>query len=131
MTESTETTDLSKRVHEIIQQYVYRRTEDKARMSWQEARNSARQDPQTGRMQTHPDYRDARLKVCQDAFLAIRARRARQEFVAYFTGTICSVPQFLPLPQYQLIAQALLGAGDEWEDVKALAMLSLSALSDA
>lgn len=130
MTESTSPVGLSKRVHDVVQQYVLRRAEDRSGMSWQDAQREATIDPQTGRKHLPDEYRLAREKVCQSAFLAMRSCRSREDFVEFFTGTICSVPQFLPLAEYQLLATALLGSGDEWEQVKALSMLTLSALSN-
>lgn len=74
-----------------------------------------------------PEYIEARQKICMDAFLAMRSRRD-QEFIEYFTGTICSVPQFLPSDDYVFVSQALLEE-DGWERVKTLSMLALSAHS--
>jgi CRISPR-associated protein Cmx8 len=125
----TEMTDLSKRVHDIVQRYVLRRTEVKSGMSWKNARESGGVDPETGKRYVHPSYRDAREKLCQSTFLDLRSRRSREDFVEYFTGTICSVPQFLPPDEYQLLARALFSSDDEWEQVKALSMLTLSGLS--
>ena len=64
-------------------------------------------------------------KVCGDAFLAMRGRNDR-DFVAYFAGTICSVPQWLPEKEYLEVSQALT---TDWDKVKTLAMLALSACS--
>lgn len=130
MTEIESTTDLAKRVHDIVQRYVMIRTEMRAGMSWEAAKTQATPDAQHPNRRLMPrEYREAREKVCQGAFLAMRACRARQDFVEHFTGTICAVPQFLPPDQYQLIAQALYGSGDQWEQVKGLSMLTLSAMS--
>lgn len=130
MTDIESTTDLAKPVHDIVQRYVMTRTEMRAGMSWDDAKNRAASDPQNPQRKSVPrEYRDAREKVCQVAFLALRACRARQDFVEYFAGTICSVPQYLPQRDYQRMAQALYGPGDEWEQVKGLAMLTLSSLS--
>ena len=71
------------------------------------------------------EYREAREKVCSDAFLAMRGRRD-QEFVEYFTGTICSVPQYLSQEEYIAVARALM---TDWERIKILSMLALSAHS--
>lgn len=73
----------------------------------------------------HPKYREAREAVCRDAFLAMRGRRD-EEFIEYFTGTICAVPQFLREDDFVQVSQALL---KNWETVKTLSMLALSAQS--
>jgi CRISPR-associated protein Cmx8 len=52
--------------------------------------------------------------------------RHEQDFVEYFTGTICSVPQYLPEEDFLLVSQSLINERDK---VKALAMLAVSACS--
>lgn len=125
------TFDLSKRVHDMVAQYVYHRTESKSGIKWADFKDRRITDPATGktRIDVPPKYREARERVCQDAFLSLRACRSREDFVAYFTGTICAVPQYLPIEEYQALADALLGDDGNWERVKALSMLTLSALS--
>ena len=87
--------DLSKRVHSVIAQYVYRKTEARCGITWEAFKDRKVEDPTTRRVRIDVPqaYREAREKVCQDAFVAMRACRAREDFVAYFTGTICAVPQ--------------------------------------
>lgn len=112
---------LAKRVHDMVRAYVMRKTEDRARgVTWEEFKGG--NDPEKKRK-----YREAREKICKDAFLALRGRRAQEDFVNYFTGTICSVPQFLPESEYQSIARVLLA--ERWEEIKTLSMLALSGLS--
>ncbi|OCC14481.1 hypothetical protein DBT_2022 [Dissulfuribacter thermophilus] len=72
------------------------------------------------------EYRDAIEKVSMDAFLAMRGRK-EEDFVEYFTGTICAVPQFLPQKEYLLLSDALVQGG--WEKVKSLSLLAISAAS--
>jgi CRISPR-associated protein Cmx8 len=55
-------------------------------------------------------YLEAKEKICGDIFLALRSRR-EQDFIEYFTGTICSVPQFLPADDYVFVSQTLLQDG--------------------
>jgi CRISPR-associated protein Cmx8 len=113
-------TDLATRVHEMVRAYVMRRTERRSPIKWEEFKETTDE----GRKKA---YRLAREKVCTDAFLAMRSRRAREEFRDYFVGTICAVPQYLPEGDYRDIAGAL--ATDRWEEVRSLAMLALSAHS--
>ena len=123
---------LAERVHHMIAGYVHRKTEAKSGIKWEEFRDKKTTDPVTGKARVAvPDrYREAREKVCSDAFLGLRARRSREDFVEYFTGTICSVGHYLPTEDYQALAAALLGPEDEWEDIRSLSMLALSALSN-
>ncbi|MCE1246813.1 MAG: type I-MYXAN CRISPR-associated protein Cmx8 [Firmicutes bacterium] len=113
---------LAQRVYRIIQSYVRYKTEVKSGIKYDQFSQSK---DANGRVNYPPKYLEAREKVCSDAFLAMRGRR-EQDFVEYFTGTICSVPQFLPENDYLEIASSLM---NEPEKVKTLAMLAVSAAS--
>ena len=118
-------------VQRMVQNYVWRKTEAKCGKKYEDFKgNKVKDDKGNERIQFPPDYLEARQKVCSDAFLAFRSRRD-QDFVDYFTATVCSVGQFLPPDDYQLVASALLGTNAEYqpEDVKTLAMLAISACS--
>ncbi len=113
---------LAQRTYRLIRQYVNRRTEEKSGKKWEDFKNHKNDK---GQVIYPAEYREARQKVCSDAFLAMRGRR-EQDFVEYFTGTICSVPQFLPEDDYLAVTRALI---QDPERVKVFAMLALSAHS--
>ena len=115
---------LEKRIYDMIGAYVRQKTEAKSKMKWSDLKD--KRTPE-GRMAIPPAYIEARQKICMDAFLAMRSRRD-QEFIEYFTGTICSVRQFLPADDYVFVSQALLEENG-WEKIKTLSMLALSAHS--
>ena len=124
------TFDLATRVHDLVARYVQRRTETRCGITWDSFKDRFSVDETTGRQRREVPqaYREAREKVCTDAFLAMRARRSREEFVTYFTGSICAVPQFLPRAEFAAFASTLLDE-ERWEDIKSLAMLALAALA--
>jgi len=113
---------LAQRVYRLIRAYVNQKTEAKSGRKYEDFKN---QKDEKGRTQYPTAYREAREKVCADAFLAMRGRRDT-DFVEYFTGTICSVPQWLPEEDFLAVSQALL---TDAEKVKTLSMLALSACS--
>lgn len=115
---------LEKRIYDMIGAYVRHKTEARANLKWSDFKDKKTPD---GKMAIPPAYIEARQKICMDSFLAMRSRR-EQEFIEYFTGTICSVPQFLPADDYVFVSQALLEENG-WEKVKTLSMLALSAHS--
>ena len=121
---ATETGDdrLALCVHRLIRDYANRRTEEKSGKKYADFRD---QKDKNGRIKYPQEYREAREKICSDAFLAMRGRRD-QAFVEYFTGTIGSIPQYLPEDDYLVVSKALL---TDWEQVKTLSMLALSAVS--
>jgi CRISPR-associated protein Cmx8 len=120
--------DLPARVHRMVRAYVFHRTEERSGVAWDSI--SSEEDATTGRSRKRwpSGYVDIRNRICEAAFLAMRSRRSRQDFVDYFTSTICAAPQFLPETDYYTLADTLLRDGDAWEDVKALAMLTVSSL---
>jgi CRISPR-associated protein Cmx8 len=118
------------RVHRLVTAYVLRKTEAKTGISWEavKGKRTGKGRRGEGRWDVPPRYRAAREQVCREAFLRLRACRSRADFLAYFTGTLCAVPQVLPEAEYQVLAAALL-SDTLWEDVKALSMLALSGVS--
>ena len=113
---------LAARVYGLVRQYVNRRTEDKSGLKYE---SFGKNKDDEGRVRYPPKYLEAKEKVCSDAFLAMRGRRD-EAFIEYFVGTICSVPQFLPRNDYEGVCKALM---TDWQKVKTLAMLALSAAS--
>lgn len=110
-----------RRVYELIGAYVEHRVYERTRMR----RKNFGKD-EDGRTHYPKDLREAVEKVTKDAFLAMRGRNDR-EFVAYFTGTICSVPQFFGRQDdFVTLSQALIADPDL---IKDLSMLALSAHS--
>jgi CRISPR-associated protein Cmx8 len=109
-------------IHRLIRNYVLRKTEEKSGLTWDEIKERKGDD---GRMAIPAEFREARQKVASNAFLAMRSRR-EQDFVDYFTASICSVGQFLREDEFQIVARALLTCP---EDVKTLSLLALSASS--
>lgn len=122
MDDQTRDNQLAIRIYRLIRTYVNQRTEEKSGKKYKEFSKHKDAD---GRIRYPQEYREAREKVCSDAFLSIRGRRD-QEFIEYFTGTICSVPQYLNQEEYVAVAGALVTA---WERIKILSMLALSAHS--
>jgi CRISPR-associated protein Cmx8 len=113
---------LARRVYRLIQGYVRQRAEDK---SGEKYENFKANKDDKGRVVYPAKYSEAVQRICSDAFLAMRGRRDK-DFVEYFTGSICSVPQFLPEEDFLAVSQALMTS---WDRVKTLAMLALSANS--
>lgn len=121
------TMPLSLLIHRMVQTYVNRRTEEKCGKKWEEFKDKKIKDEKSGkeRIDVPTDYREAKEKVASSIFLEMRSRR-EQEFVDHFTATFCSVKQYLPEEDFRIVAEKLL---TEWETVKTLTLLALSANS--
>ena len=83
------------------------------------------------------DFREAQQRVCSDAF-SFDAVPARPGLRRLLRGSVCSVPQFLPPdqvsipdpnPDDQARPQPVGNEVLSWEDVKAIAMIAVSACS--
>ncbi|MFH1421572.1 MAG: type I-MYXAN CRISPR-associated protein Cmx8 [Planctomycetota bacterium] len=120
--ENVQDDQLARRVYNLIKSYVNHKTEGKSGKRYEDFKNTK---DEKGYVKYPEEYRETLGKVCSDAFLAMRGRREK-DFTEYFTGTICSVPQFLPEQDYLAVSQALI---NQWEKVKTLSMLALSACS--
>lgn len=111
---------LARRIYRLIGEYVNYKTDARAKIKYKDLPRGE------GGKKVYPkEFREAREKVASDAFLAMRSRRA-EDFVEYFTGTICSVPHFVQEPEFLDLTHALMHTPDT---VKNLAMLALSAFS--
>lgn len=110
------------RIYRIIQTFVNYKTEKKSGIRYGDFKDNKNSQ---GHVIYPESYREAREKVCSDAFLAIRGRR-EQDFIEYFSGTICSVPQYMSETDYLKVATSLM---KDWEKIKTFSMLSLSAHS--
>lgn len=122
MSEEDRDDQLALRVYRLVQNYVNYRTEEKSGKKFKDFRNR-RDDKQ--RIIYPQEYREARERVCSDAFLAMRGRRD-QDFTEYFAGTVCSVPHYMSEADYLAVSGALM---NDWERIKILSMLALSAHS--
>ena len=91
-------------VYKLIQNYVNRKTEDRCGIAW-DSLKKVKDESGRERTDVPEEYREAREKVASDIFLAMRSRR-EQDFVDYFTATICSVRQFLSTDEYCSVAIA-------------------------
>ncbi|MDP3273896.1 MAG: type I-MYXAN CRISPR-associated protein Cmx8 [Deltaproteobacteria bacterium] len=70
-------------------------------------------------------YNEEVGRASREIFLAARSRTGA-DFREFFTGTLCSQPQFLSGADYERLAHAL---RDESEDVRTLTMLAIASVS--
>lgn len=106
---------LEQLIYQITRKYVLGRLASKYQLEWKAVKGTADEKA----------YNDKKEKVAREAFLAVRSRTG-MDFVSYFTGTICSVSQWLNETSYLEIARALHDE-HEVERVRSLTLLALSA----
>lgn len=117
MTEASdnEKTPLETILYRLVGVYINRKVKGKYGLDYEAAKAKGKLD----------DYNTAREKVARDAFLAIRSRTG-VDFVDYFTGTLCSVPQHMREADFNFLSRALLDDAQR-DEVRTLTLLALSA----
>ncbi|HWB17651.1 MAG TPA: type I-MYXAN CRISPR-associated protein Cmx8 [Vicinamibacterales bacterium] len=115
--EQADQKSLEQLIYQTVRAYVYKKLASKYGLEW---------DATKGASDTWKhDYDEKKSKVARDAFLAVRSRTGT-DFIAYFTSTICSVPQHMGDHGYLAIAHAFNNA-EEIERIRSLTLLALSA----
>ena len=110
---------LIQRVYHLIGNFVRQRSEDRSGIAEANLPKDENNYPKRPR-----ELLDVRKKVALDAFLSMRSRNGN-DFVEYFTGTICSVPQFFGREQgFVELSRAMIEMPDT---IKNLSMLALCA----
>ena len=103
-------------IYKLVRTYILSKVDSKYQLSWNKVKGTSEEEK----------YNKMKGKIAREAFLAVRSR-TDEDFVEYFTSTICSFHQFsLNGEGFDLIAQALYDYEDRAK-VRTLTMLALSA----
>ena len=123
---------IASKIYDIVGEFVAQRAEKRSGVKRDELpKKDGTIDWSTSNSRTS-DYLASREKVATDAFLAIRGRNS-DEFVDYFVGSICAVPQFMgakgisPEEGFVAISNALHESESKRTEMKNLTMLALCA----
>lgn len=110
---------LEQLIYGVVRTYVFGRLESKYQLKWDKVKGTGKDK--------ESEFNEKKEKIAREAFLAVRSRTG-MTFVSYFTGTICSVSQWLNEASYLELARALAPGNDEQiERVRSLTLLALSA----
>ena len=101
-------------IYQLVGTYLSKKLKGKYDLDWTTVKGTPREK----------DYRENKEKLARDAFLAIRSRPNKEDFIEYFVSTICSVSQHLNQQSYLKVAEDLFS---RTEDIRTLTMLALSA----
>jgi CRISPR-associated protein Cmx8 len=102
-------------VYQLVGTYLAKKLKGKYGLEW----NAIKSNPAKEK-----EYQEMKEKLARDAFLAIRSRSNKEDFIEYFASTICSVSQHLNQQAYLKVAEDLFS---RTEDIRTLTMLALSA----
>ena len=128
----SEQINIASKVYDFVGEFVAQRAEKRSGVKRDELpRKDGKIDWSTPNGKTE-EYLEAKEKVGTSAFLAIRGRNSN-EFVDYFVGSICAVPQFMgakgvsPEKGFVAISDALHESENKRTEMKNLTMLALCA----
>jgi CRISPR-associated protein Cmx8 len=105
-------------VFDLVKTYIIRKLSTKHGLKWSEIKDKSDNDKK--------EYGDKKEKIAKDAFLAVRSRTEKEDFINYFASTLCSVPQYMKPEDYLSLTKVLYENTDR---VRTLTMLALSANS--
>lgn len=101
----------------LVRTYVLQKLERKYQLNWKDVKD----DPKK-----KEDYEKTKEKVARSAFLDVRSRTEKTDFINYFVSSLCSVPHRLSMADYSSLTEALY---EDTEKVRTLTLLALSANS--
>lgn len=104
-------------IFQLVKNYVSRKLGNKYQLKWSEVKENP---------DKKKDYEDLKEKIAKEAFLAVRSRTEKTDFINYFVSTLCSVPQYINYEDYVSLSKALYKDTDR---IRALTLLALSANS--
>ena len=128
----SEQINIASKVYNFVGEFVAQRAEKRSGVKRDELPKKDGKIDWSASSAITKDYLAAREKVATDAFLAIRGRNS-DEFVDYFVGSICAVPQFMgargisPEEGFIALSNALHESEVKRTEVKNLTMLALCA----
>lgn len=105
-----------KLVLRLVKSYVLSKLDSKYQLKWKDVQGTPKES----------EYRDKKAKVAKAAFLDIRSRTEKTDFINYFASTICSVSQRMNEESFEKLTRDLYKDTDK---VRTLTMLALSANS--
>lgn len=108
--------ELEEIILRVVTNYVAGKVNARTKLTWQDAKD----DPHKKQ-----EYDDAKERAARAAFLGVRSRTG-VDFVDFFAGTLCSVPQRVSNDDFATLSRALRERPD---DVRTLTLLALSARS--
>lgn len=133
MIEKTVTeTNIEQLVFRLVKEYVQAKLKSKYDLEWKKEwkiPSKATDEQKEARNQSgYGNYSDKKAKIAKSAFLDVRSRTEKMDFINYFVSSLCSVPQHMKSEDYVSLTQALYD-DDNTDRIRILTLLALSANS--
>jgi CRISPR-associated protein Cmx8 len=105
-----------KLVLRLVKSYVLSKLDSKYQLKWKDVQGTPKEN----------EYREKKGKIAKSAFLDVRSRSEKSDFINYFASTICSVSQRMNEESFEKLTRDLY---EDTDKVRTLTMLALSANS--
>ena len=105
-----------KLVLRLVKSYVLSKLDGKYQLNWKTVQGTPKE----------AEYREKKGKIAKSAFLEVRSRTEKSDFINYFASTICSVSQRMNEDSFEKLTRDLY---EDTDKVRTLTMLALSANS--
>jgi len=105
-----------KLVLRLVKSYILSKLEGKYQLKWKDVQGTPKES----------EYREKKGKIAKSAFLDVRSRTEKMDFINYFASTICSVSQRMNESNFERLTRDLY---EDTDKVRTLTMLALSANS--
>jgi CRISPR-associated protein Cmx8 len=123
-------TNIERMVFRLVENYVRRKLKAKYNLEWKEdwklPEKASNEQKEARTKLGYGDYSDKKAKIAKSAFLDVRSRTEKMDFINYFVSSLCSVPQYMKSEDYVSLTKALY---DDTERIRTLTLLALSANS--
>jgi len=128
-TMTNESTNIEQLLFRLIENYVRRKLKSKYGLEWKSEwklpnGNTKEQRDNRNNLPDYRDYEEKKNKVAKSAFLDVRSRTEKMDFINYFVSSLCSVPQYMKQDDYIVLTKALYENTDQ---IRTLTLLALSA----
>jgi CRISPR-associated protein Cmx8 len=133
MTSQTATvteTNIEQLVFRLVKEYVRAKLKSKYGLEWKkewEVSTKTNNEQKENRNKSgYGDYSEKKEKIAKSAFLDVRSRTEKMDFINYFVSSLCSVPQHMKSEDYVSLTKALY---EDTDRIRTLTLLALSANS--
>lgn len=128
-TMTNESTNIEKLVFRLVENYVRRKLKSKHDLEWKSewklSNGTTKQQREVrDNQQGYQEYAEKKKKIAKSAFLDVRSRTEKMDFINYFVSSLCSVPQHMKQEDYIALTKALYENTDQ---IRTLTLLALSA----
>jgi len=120
-TETSQSTNIEQLVFKLVQNYVRQKLVSKYQLKWKDI-----EETKENKENATKNYSEKKNKIAKTAFLDVRSRSEKTDFINYFVSSLCSEPQYMNSEDFVALTRALY---EDTDRIRTLTLLALSANS--